>query len=234
MFPPETLALLKTHSLQTLVQEELERKILSGEFPPGEPLRETALSAALGVSRGPIREALRGLEEKGLVQVEKNCGAHVRTLSLEEADQIYEVRICLEALIGAKVAETIDDEGVKELEAIVGQMASASLLDDVHPYTNLNLVFHDTLARLSGNAKLHESYARLVGQLSLYRRKAYLHDKKSMALSLREHQAILDAVRNRKCDIASKLLRRHAEDSRHRLHEAIQSSSQIPPAKPVA
>ena len=69
----ESLALLRNNSLPMLVQAELERMILEGKFLPGEPLRETGLSALLGVSRGPIREAFRGLEEIGLVQVEKNC-----------------------------------------------------------------------------------------------------------------------------------------------------------------
>jgi phosphonate utilization transcriptional regulator len=223
MTPPEPLEILRTHSLQNLVQEELERMILDGRLAPGEPLRETSLAALLGVSRGPIREAFRGLEEKGLVRVEKNHGVQVRTLSLEEADQIYEVRICLEVLIGHKVADNIGAAGLKEVKAIVKKMGAAALLDDVNPYTSLNLAFHDALARHCGNAKLHESYSRLVAQLSLYRPKAYLHDKNSMALSLSEHRAIFDAVERRNGGQASELLQRHAEDSRQRLHQAIQS-----------
>jgi phosphonate utilization transcriptional regulator len=221
MSPSEPLALLRTQSLQNLVQNELERLILEGHLAPGEPLREAALALSLGVSRGPIREAFRGLEEKGLVQVEKNHGVQVRTLSLEEADQIYEVRVCLEAMIGRKVAAAVSAAGLREIRAIVKKMEAAALLDDVHPYTSLNLSFHDALARHSGNAKLHESYSRLVAQLSLYRRKAYLHDKRSMVLSLSEHRAIFDAVERRNGDQASELLQRHAEDSRQRLHQAI-------------
>lgn len=218
---PESLTLLKTHSLQTLVQEQLERMILDGQFAPGEPLREAALSGLLGVSRGPIREAFRGLEEKGLVTVEKNHGVQVRSLSMEEADQIYEVRICLEEMVGRRVAAHIGDAGLAELTRIVDEMAAASLLDDVNPYTSLNLAFHDALARHAGNPKLHETYNRLVAQLSLFRRKAYLHDKNSMALSLQEHRDIFEAVRRRDPAAASELLRRHAEDSRRRLSAAL-------------
>ncbi|MDZ7622174.1 MAG: FCD domain-containing protein [Candidatus Competibacteraceae bacterium] len=71
---------------------------------------------------------------------------------------------------------------------------------------------------------LHETYRRLVAQLSLFRRKAYLHNKKSMALSLAEHRAILDAVAARNPDLTSELLRVHAEDSRKRLHEALRAT----------
>jgi len=164
MNQPASLALLKTHSLPSLVQEELERMILDGRLVPGEPLREAALAASLGVSRGPVREAFRALEEKGLVLVEKNHGVQVRTLSLEEADEIYEVRICLEELIGQKAAASADVAGRRELKAVLAQMEKASTLDDVNPYTSLNLAFHDALARLTGNAKLHATYLSSPGR----------------------------------------------------------------------
>jgi len=138
--------------------------ILDGRLVPGEPLREAALAASLGVSRGPVREAFRALEEKGLVLVEKNHGVQVRTLSLEEADEIYEVRICLEELIGQKAAASADVAGRRELKAVLAQMEKASTLDDVNPYTSLNLAFHDALARLTGNAKLHATYLSSPGR----------------------------------------------------------------------
>lgn len=217
----DALALLRTQSLPNLVQEQIERLILDGTLKPGEPLREMNLAKTLGVSRGPVREAFRGLEEKGLVKVAKNCGVQVRTLSHAEADQIYEVRITLEALIGRKVAENICPDGLVELSGILDRMADAAEQRDVNPYTSLNLVYHDTLARLSGNPQLHETYRRLVAQLSLFRRRAYLHDQQSMALSLREHRAIYQAVAERDAERASRLLRDHAEDSRGRLHAAL-------------
>lgn len=221
----DALVVLRKHSLPDLVQDELERLILDGKLAPGEPLREIAVASLLGVSRGPVREAFRGLEEKGLLRIEKNCGVSVRTLSPEEADQIYEVRIVLEVMIGRKVAETLTKAGLAELKAIVRAMTPAAKDDNVHPYTRLNLAFHDALARLSGNAALHESYRRLVAQLTLFRHKAYLHDKNSMALSLREHQAILDAIEAQKPNRASDLLRSHAQDSRNRLHKALNRST---------
>jgi phosphonate utilization transcriptional regulator len=217
----DALALLRTQSLPNLVQEQIERLILDGTLKPGEPLREMTLAKTLGVSRGPVREAFRGLEEKGLVRVEKNCGVQVRRLSHAEADQIYEVRITLEALIGRKVAENIAPAGLARLSDILDQMASAAQERDINPYTSLNLIYHDTLARLSGNPQLHETYSRLVAQLSLFRRRAYMHDKQSMALSLREHRAIYQALGEGDAERASRLLRDHAEDSRRRMHEAL-------------
>src|SRR5664279_4979653 len=200
------LTLLRKNSLPMLVQAELERMILDGKF-------------LLGVSRGPIREAFRGLEEKGLVQVEKNCGVQVRTLSIEEADQIYDVRICLEQLIGRNVAMQLTKAGSKELSQIIGKMENAAKQEDVNPYTSLNFAFHDTLARLSGNPKLHETYSRLVSQLSLFRRKTYMHNRNSMLASLTEHKQIYAAVEKKNSDLASDLLLQHAKKSKRSIHE---------------
>jgi len=217
----DAFTVLRTQSLPNLVQEQIERMILDGTLSPGEPLREAALANTLGVSRGPVREAFRGLQEKGLIQVEKNCGVQVRTLNHLEADQIYEVRITLEALIGRKVTENITRQGINELTAILGDMAIAAEDSNVNPYTSLNLAYHDTLAHLTGNPQLHETYRRLVSQLSLFRRRAYLHDMQSMALSLREHRAIFQTIADGNSERTSELLRDHAEDSRRRLHNAL-------------
>ncbi len=230
MTPLDAISVLKTQSLPSLVQDQIERMILDGTLNPGEPLREVVLANTLGVSRGPVREAFRGLEEKGLIRVEKNCGVQVRTLSHEEADQIYEVRITLEVLIGRKVVENITRQGLDGLAAILDDMAIAAENTDINPYTSLNLMFHDSLARLGGNAKLHETYRRLVAQLSLFRHRAYMHDKQSMALSLREHKAIYQAILAKQPEICSELLRLHAEDSRRRLHHALQPTDSPPSA----
>lgn len=217
-----TLDVLKTQSLPGLVQDELERMILEGRLLPGEQLREVTMAALLGVSRGPVREAFRALEEKGLVKVVKNCGAYVRTLDLEEADQIYEVREVLEAMIGDKTARLVDVNGIARLEAILERMKLAVAAADVNCYTGLNFSFHDALAALCGNRKLHETYKRLVAELSLFRRHTYIHDETSLTKSLSEHQAIFKAIAEHRPEIASELLRRHVSESRQRLHQVLE------------
>ena len=222
------LNVLKHQSLPTLVQEELERMIMEGRLLPGEQLREVALAALLGVSRGPIREAFRGLEEKGLVTTVKNCGVFVRKLDPQEADQIYEVREALEALIGDKVTRRIDAAGISTLSAIVEQMTTAGTSADINHYTALNFSFHDALARLTGNPKLHATYQRLVAELSLFRRHTYIHDETSMALSLAEHRAIFDALVAGQPEEVAHRLRCHASDSRARLHQVLDAHNYSP------
>jgi DNA-binding transcriptional regulator YhcF (GntR family) len=90
------IALVQSSSLPMLVQKELERLILAAELPAGSKLNEAAIAARLGVSRGPVREAFRALQESGLVRLEKNRGVFVRQIPVEEADEIYELRAVLD------------------------------------------------------------------------------------------------------------------------------------------
>jgi len=93
--PPTEIETLRGNSLASLTQREIERMIVSGELAVGARLNGSDIADTLGVSRGPVREAIRALDEAGLVRVEKNRGVFVRQVTLEEADQIYEVRAAL-------------------------------------------------------------------------------------------------------------------------------------------
>ncbi|MBM3355961.1 MAG: GntR family transcriptional regulator, partial [Betaproteobacteria bacterium] len=103
----DTIELLQQTSLAALVQREIERRILEGALAPGAKLNEADLAGELRVSRGPVREAFRGLEQSGLVRTEKNRGVFVRQVSLDEANEIYEVRAALEGMVGRLAAKRI-------------------------------------------------------------------------------------------------------------------------------
>jgi DNA-binding GntR family transcriptional regulator len=216
----EAIEILRSRSLHGAVHDEIERLILAGSMAPGEPLREAELAQRLGVSRGPVREAFRSLEEKGLVTVVKHCGAHVRSVTPREAEDIFEVREILEAAIGDKVARVIDDEGLSRLSVLVVGMEGAAAAHDLDRYASLNLSFHDALALTSGNARLYDTYRRVVAELALLRRHAHARSPASLHASLVEHRAILQAVSARKPAEASWLLVRHTVRSRARLRAA--------------
>ena len=151
---PDTIAVLQSNSLPTLVQRELERMILAGDLAAGAKLNEVTIADLLGVSRGPVREAFRALEESGLVRLEKNRGVFVRQIAVEEADEIYELRAVLDEFAGRRVAQTIAPADLKSLRALVERMDRAALRNDVDAYHAANLEFHDTLVALAGNSKL--------------------------------------------------------------------------------
>jgi len=168
------LAVVQHSSLTRLVAEALEQMILRGELAPGAKLNEAALAERFGVSRGPLREAFRTLEESGLIRQEKNRGACVRLVSLAEAAQIYEVRAGLDATAGRLLAARISAPQLDELQRLIEQMRLVAQRDDVDAFHALNLAFHDRLVEMSGNASLLLIYRRLVKQLTLFRRRNLL------------------------------------------------------------
>jgi phosphonate utilization transcriptional regulator len=213
--PHPTITLLQTSSLSSVVQGELERMILSGELPPGEKLTEVALAARLGVSRGPLREAFRMLEEAGLVRTEKNRGVFVRSLPVEEAIDIFDLRATMEEFAGRRLAETITAAALKEVRALVEQMEQAAKAKDAHSYHLLNLRFHDRLVELAGNGKLTAVYRKLIKELSLFRR-LNLADGWLMPISAGEHRQIVKAIASGDADAAGKAMHDHVMESKER------------------
>ncbi len=223
--PPDAMTaeidLLRRHSLTTLVQRELERRILSGEIKPGDKLNEEEVAGLFHVSRGPVREAFRSLESAGLVRTEKNRGVFVRQVPVEEADEIYEVRAGLDELIGRLAAARITPPQVADLRELLKKMQRAARTRNVAEYYPLNVRFHEHLAECAGNATLLATYRRLVNALHLYRRETLSRNPESFPISTREHQEIVEALDRRDPVLASRLLYEHAMESRDRLHVAI-------------
>ncbi|HRI17800.1 MAG TPA: phosphonate utilization associated transcriptional regulator [Burkholderiaceae bacterium] len=210
-----TLALLRSRSLATAVQQEIERAILRGELAPGAKLNEATIAEGLGVSRGPVREALRMLETAGLVQQEKNRGAFVRHIALDEALEIFELRAMMEEAVGRILAGRITPAQLKALRAQVEAMRRASRGGDIDAYHLLNLEFHNQLVDFAGNRKLAETYRRLINELSLFRR-LNLADASLLPPSAAEHDGILKAIESGDAERAGQALREHVELSRER------------------
>lgn len=217
--PLTPLQLLRSSSLPALVQEEIEQLILRGELSVGQRLNESELAVRFGTSRGPVREALRALEECRLVRAEKNRGVFVRDISVAEADEIYDVREVMDELIGARVAAGATRENVTELERMIAEMELATTRGDVKRYHAVNLRFHDRLVELAGNSRLCEIYRLLTKELLLFRLRG-LQDGGGLAVSVREHRAVVAAIAIRNAERAGRLLRQHAASSRARMHKA--------------
>jgi phosphonate utilization transcriptional regulator len=215
------IEMLREHSLATLAQQELERRIISGEIAAGTKLNEVEVASALGVSRGPVREAFSALSQAGLVRVEKNRGVFVRQVSLEEANEFYEVRAALEGLIGKLAARRIAIDEIEQLRSVVRRMHQIQKSRRADEYFELNVEFHDLLARAARNNALLAHYRGVVNQLDLYRRATITHGVENIPLSTQEHEAIVEAVAARDEQRAEALLTEHVLVSRARLHAAL-------------
>lgn len=229
--PQTTIAQLQRNSLATLVQTEIERMILDGELIPGAKLTESTLAMQLGVSRGPVREAFRMLEEAGLVRNEKNRGVFVRSVPIEEALEIFELRAVMDQYVGRKLAHSTNALHVKELRQLVDVMDQAIKAGNAQDFHRFNLKFHDRLLELTGNEKFAETYRKLVKELSLFRRQNL--NAASMAVFSREHRQIVKAIAAKDVDAAGQAMFQHVMNSRQRTLDHYEKTRAGPSVAPA-
>ena len=225
---PSTIKLLQTSSLTSVVQQELERRIVQGELAPGDKLIEATLAESLGVSRGPVREAFRMLEQAGLVRQEKNRGVFVRHVPLHEAMEIFDLRAMMDEAVGRQLATIITPGQLRQARSMVDAMERTVRAGDTDQYHLLNLEFHDALVACTGNRKLTALYRRLINELSLFRR-INLADSKQLPLSASEHRAIVKAIASGDAEAAGRAMRQHVLDSKERT----QRNNTAPAAPPA-
>jgi DNA-binding GntR family transcriptional regulator len=180
------IAIRRSESLGTIVRNELERMILSGELKSGQRLNEQLLAKKLGVSRGPLREATRALERTGLLTAIVNQGVFVREISAEEAVELYDVRAAVFGLLAQRAARKASDAESDELKQLVETMDHAANKGDAVQYYRLNLQFHDSIATFARHKRGKQTYESLIKELHLFRRTG-LTTSEGMIKSSAEH-----------------------------------------------
>lgn len=199
--PVPTIAQLQENSLSSVARHEIERMILSGELAAGRRVNENGLAAALGVSRGPVREACRALVELGLLELVPSRGVFVRKFGKEDAGEIYDLRAGLTGLAGCLLAPIITAAQLDELAQIHAAMDRAAAAGDFQSYDRSNLEFHDLIVVSTGNSRLVRMYRALVKEFHLFRAHSLVQAEAQRA-SNEEHRTILEALRARDADAA--------------------------------
>lgn len=180
-------------TLADRVEALLREEIVHGEHAQGGArLSEVDIARAFGVSRGPVREALRRLAHDGLVTVEPRRGAFVRTLDLDEVRELFEVRIALEAEAAELAAERIDAAGAAELRALA-RAASEELARNGRSAAFDTYDLHDLVVRLAGNQRLARMVAQVNGELRLARSRSGASGSRA-AEAVGEHDRLVAAV----------------------------------------
>lgn len=214
-----TVAAVRGVSLAKVVREEVLGLILAGDLAPGARINEPDVAERLGVSRVPVREALRELEAMGLVVARKNLGVFVREFSTKEVADLYELRAVLDGHAGTRAGGLPDAPRralSRTLESATAAMRKAARRRDLAAYYAGNLRFHWAIVEAAGNGKLAEAYRGVVQQLHLWRLKN-LSQPVGMAASIAEHEAIAKAVRDGDPAAAGRLLADHVGAARQRL-----------------
>jgi DNA-binding GntR family transcriptional regulator len=206
--------------LTAIVRDEIIRMIETGALAPGVWVNEADLAARLGVSRAPIREACRGLEQSGLLSFVVNRGAFVREIDHVEAAELYDLRSALFALAGRELAPVISPKQLQMLAKLLDDMDAAD--GDLDVYYPLNLLFHQTLLEFTGNRRLLLTYQSIIRELHLFRRKA-LVTRERMSDSNAEHRAIYAALRAKNPIAAASLMEAHVLNAKKRIFQTTPS-----------
>ncbi|CAN5806149.1 GntR family transcriptional regulator [soil metagenome] len=198
--------------------EEICQQIVSGRYAAGAWLREENLSAALGMSRTPIREALRRLSAEGIVDLATNRGAQVTAWSDTELDEMFDLRALLEGYAARRAAVRFDDAGVARLNELVAAMDEAiDALDEHGSFERIALLnnsFHGCLLVRSGNSQLLGLAATTV-QVALMRRTVQDSSRERLRRSNAQHRELVDACRARDGEWAEAVMRSHILSARH-------------------
>jgi DNA-binding GntR family transcriptional regulator len=188
--------------------DRLRDMIVQGELAPGARLNERALCERLGMSRTPLREALKVLSTEGLVELQPNRGAVVAALTERMVREIFEVMGALEALAGALACRNMTAEQLNEIRALHYQMLAHHARRELAPYFRCNQQIHLAIVEASGNATLAATYRSLNAHARRARYMANL-SRPRWDQAIAEHEAILEALASRNATRLPDLLRNH-------------------------
>jgi DNA-binding GntR family transcriptional regulator len=206
-------------SLAKLVRDDVLGLILKGVLTPGQRINEPDVATRLGVSRVPVREALRELESSGLVVARKHAGVFVRQLAAPEIRDLYQMRALLDGFAGrqASLRPATDNAALLTvLDDATERMRQAAQRQDVQSYYGENLRFHWAIIEAAGNQSLTETYRGIVQKLHLSRLKNLAQDI-GMQASIVEHIDIAQALRQRDSERCNTLLAEHVRGAHGRL-----------------
>lgn len=213
------LAPIKLDSYQPLrevVCETLREAIRTGVLKPGERLMEIQLAEELGVSRTPVREAIRKLELEGYVIMMPRRGTYVANLSIRDVNEVFEIRTSLDSLASGLAAERITDEELERLERLLVLIGEYIEENDMDKIVETDMEFHDLLYQASRNTRLVGIIFNLREQLTRFRATSMAYPGR-LKETLEEHTRIVEAIAQGNVELAQKAAEEHMEKSEHTL-----------------
>ncbi len=194
--------------LRDVVFQTLRQAIITGEFAPGERLMEITLAERLGVSRTPVREAIRKLELEGLVVMIPRKGAEVAKITEERLRDVLEVRCALEELSATLACQRIDEEGKERLAACHAAFVRAVKMGDALEIANQDEAFHECIFEQTRNDRLLQIIHNLKEQMYRYRME-YVKDASYREELVAEHEKLLEAILSGDTQTATEVMRHH-------------------------
>jgi DNA-binding GntR family transcriptional regulator len=208
--------------LREVIFNTLREAIIVGELRPGERLMEVTLAEKMGVSRTPVREAIRKLELEGLVAMIPRKGAHVAELSVKDMMNVLEVRATLDGLATALSSERITEAELKDLKNVYAQFVSCVDKDNLQGSIKKDVEFHDIIYRSSRNDKLIQIANNLREQVHRFR-VIYLKDYISPKEIVKEHAEILEAISSKNASLARDVAQKHIKNQEDTILKALKN-----------
>lgn len=208
--------------LRDMVFDVLMNAIMQGQLSPGERLLEVQLADEMGVSRTPVREAIRRLELEGFVVMVPRKGAYVAGLSVDDVESVYEIRTALETLAVRLAAQRMEAEDYRQLDELAEQMKATWQERNVEQWVALDARFHELLYTFSRNERLVQMMSNIMEQLSRYRIIS-LANVEVRQNSLAEHQKVIEALKRRDSEQAAAAAALHIENTKHSLLKMLQT-----------
>lgn len=206
--------------LRDVVFRTLRQSILTGELKPGERLMEIHLADKLGVSRTPIREAIRQLELEGLVVMLPRRGAQVAHITEKSMSDVLEVRLALDELSVKLACERITDEEIERLREACIRFEEAVDSADIRNITSADVAFHDIIFEASRNKRLIQMMNNLAEQMYRYRFE-YIKDDSGWQSLITEHRMITDAIAMRDPELSARAIHVHIKNQENSIIRTI-------------
>jgi DNA-binding GntR family transcriptional regulator len=198
--------------LRELVLEAIREAIKNGTLQPRERLMEIQLADDLGVSRTPVREALRKLEQEGFIVMVPRKGAYVSDLSMKDVADVFEIRAALDGLAGGLAAERITEDELELMERMLVEKGEAINQNDIDKLVEADTRFHEAMYMASRNERLSNIISNLREQIQRFRLTS-LSVPGRREDSLKEHRQILEAIQARDIQLARQLAQEHIENA---------------------
>ena len=211
--------------LRDVVFNTLRQAILKGELKPGERLMEIALAERLGVSRTPIREAMRKLEQEGLVVMIPRRGAQVANITEKDLNDVLEVRIALENVAIEKACARMTEDEMSRLWLAAKEFEHTIAEGNLVKLAEADVAFHEIIYQASDNKRLIQVLNNMREQIYRYRVE-YLKDEETRNLLVKEHEEIYEAIRNRDVKQAQEISYQHIENQREAIIRSIREETQ--------
>ena len=207
--------------LRDVVFNTLREAILKGDLKPGERLMELQLAAKLGVSRTPIREAIRMLEQEGLAVTMPRKGAEVAKMTLKDMEDVLEIREALDELAVKIACDKISEKELQKLLEVKDQFENSTKTGDVKMIAEMDVKFHDVIFESTGNPKLVTLLNNLREQIYRYSVE-YIKNPDNYPVLIAEHNAIAEGLKNRDKEAATLAMHKHVKNQAVAVKSVIQ------------